>query len=49
MLKSIGPVEFPTVYFDEGPPEKYQINGYTWTTDWATGQPKTDADYIVCS
>ena len=23
--------------------------GNTRPTDWATGQPKTDADYIVCS
>ena len=49
MFKSIGPVELTTIYFGEGPVEKYQINGYSCTTDWATGQPKTDADYIVCA
>ena len=49
MFKSIGPVEFTTIYFGEGPVEKYQINGYSWTTDWGTGRPKTDADYIVCA
>ncbi|MET0452225.1 MAG: hypothetical protein ABW137_10335 [Mycobacterium sp.] len=49
MMKSIGPVEFPTVYFDGGPPEKFVVHGNTRTVDWATGQPKTDADYIVCS
>ena len=49
MFKSIGPVEFTTIYFGEGPVEKYQINGYSNTTDWATGRPKTDADYIVCA
>lgn len=49
MMKSIGPVEFPTVYFDGGPPEKFVVHGNTRTTDWATGQPKLDADYIVCS
>jgi hypothetical protein len=49
MFKSIGTVEFSTVYFDGGPPEKFMVNGNTWTTDWATGRPKTDANYIVCS
>ncbi|MDT5328169.1 MAG: hypothetical protein QOF25_5321 [Mycobacterium sp.] len=49
MFKSIGSVEFSTVYFDGGPPEKFTLNGNTWTTDWSTGRPKTDADYIVCS
>jgi hypothetical protein len=49
MFKSIGPVELSTVYFDGGPPEKFTLNGNTWTTDWSTGQPKLDADFIVCS
>lgn len=49
MFKSIGPVELTTVYFGGGPVEKYQIVGNTWPTDWASGRPKTDADYIVCS
>jgi hypothetical protein len=49
MFKSIGPVEFSTVYFEGGPPEKFTLHGNTWTTDWSTGRPKTDADYIVCS
>jgi hypothetical protein len=49
MMKSIGPVEFPTVYFGGGPPEKFMVHGNTHTVDWATGQPKTDADYIVCA
>jgi hypothetical protein len=49
MFKSIGPVEFTTIYFGGGPVEKYQLHGNTWVTDWATGQPKLDADYIVCS
>jgi hypothetical protein len=49
IFRSIGPVELTTIYFGEGPVEKYQINGYTRTTDWGTGQPKTDADYIVCA
>jgi hypothetical protein len=49
MLKSIGPVELPTVYFGGGPPEKFMVHGYTRTVDWTTGQPKLDADYIVCA
>ncbi len=49
MMKSIGPVEFPTVYFGGGPPQKFMVHGNTRTVDWATGQPKTDADYIVCA
>lgn len=49
MMKSIGPVEFPTVYFEGGPPEKFMVHGNSRTTDWATGRPKLDADYIVCS
>lgn len=49
MMKSIGPVEFPTVYFGGGPPEKFMVHGNTRTVDWSTGQPKTDTDYIVCA
>ena len=49
MFKSLDRVEFTTIYFGGGPVEKYQLRGTTWPTDWATGQPKLDADYIVCS
>ena len=28
--------------------DKYPA-GDTWITDWATGRPRTDADYIVCT
>ncbi|MGE0217484.1 MAG: hypothetical protein AB7F42_00395 [Mycolicibacterium sp.] len=49
MFKSIGPVEFTTIYTGGGPVERYQIHGNTWPTDWVTGQPKLDADYIVCT
>ena len=31
------------------PVEKYRLVGDTRTIDWATGLPKTDADYIVCA
>ena len=35
MMKSIGPVEFPTVYFGGGPPEKFMVHGNTRTVDWS--------------
>ena len=49
MFKSIGPVEFATVYFGGGPPEKFTLHGNTRTVDWSTGQPRTDSNYIVCA
>jgi hypothetical protein len=49
MLKSLTDIEFPTVYFGSGPQEKFTLHGNTRTTDWSTGQPKTDSDYIVCA
>ncbi|WP_299564177.1 hypothetical protein [uncultured Mycolicibacterium sp.] len=49
MFKGLGPVEFTTIYFGAGPVEKYRISGFTRTVNWRDGQPKTDADYIVCS
>jgi hypothetical protein len=49
MFKSIGSVEFSTVYFDGGPPEKFTVHGNTRTTDWSTGRPKLDANFIACS
>lgn len=49
MFKSITDTEYSTVYFGSGPPEKFTLNGNSRTVDWATGQPKTDADYIVCA
>jgi hypothetical protein len=49
MLKSIEDVEFATVYFGGGPPEKFMVHGNTRTVDWSTGQPRTDAGYIACA
>ncbi|BBY26159.1 hypothetical protein [Mycolicibacterium sediminis] len=46
MFKSITDNEFATVFFGPGPAV---LNGNTRTVDWATGRPKTDADYIVCA
>ena len=32
-----------------GPPDKYQTTGRIDSTDWSTGQPKTDVNVIVCT
>jgi hypothetical protein len=47
--KAMGNDEITTVYFGEGPPDKYQTSGRIDSTDWSTGQPKTDVDVIVCT
>ena len=49
MFKSIGPVEIHDDLLRRRTVEKYRLHGNTWPTDWATGQPKLDADYIVCT
>lgn len=49
LFKSGGSVEITTIFFGGGPPEKFRIHGTTEPTNWATGQPKLDADYIVCA
>jgi hypothetical protein len=49
VMKSIGSDEITTVYFGEGPPDKYQTTGRIDSTDWSTGQPKTDVNVIVCT
>lgn len=49
MFKSHGPIEFTTIYFGGGPPEKFQFRGNSQPVDWSTGQPRTDRDYIVCA
>jgi hypothetical protein len=47
--KEMGRREITTIYFGGGPPERYQISGQTQPTDWQTGQPMLNADYIVCA
>jgi hypothetical protein len=37
------------IYFGGGPPDKYRVTGQTQPTDWQTGQPMLNADYIVCT
>ncbi|QNI08808.1 hypothetical protein GAN17_23055 [Mycobacterium kubicae] len=38
-----------TVYFGEGPPDKYQTTGVIDSTSWSTGQPMTNVNVIVCT
>jgi hypothetical protein len=47
--KAMGSDEITTVYFGEGPPDKYQTTGRIDSTDWQTGQPKTDISVIACT
>ena len=47
--KAMGNDEITTVYFGGGPPDKYQTSGRIDSTDWSTGQPKTDVNVIVCT
>ena len=49
VMKSMGTDEITTVYFGEGPPDKYQTTGRIDSTDWPTGQPKTDINVIICT
>lgn len=48
-FKEGGTSVLTTIYFGDGPLEKYSINGVISPVDWRTGQPKTDADVIVCA
>lgn len=47
--KAMGNDEVTTIYFGGGPPDKYQTNGRIDSTDWSTGQPKTDVNVITCT
>ena len=48
-FKSLTDVEFTTIYFGGGPPEKFRFQGNTWPVDSRTGGPRTDVPVIVCS
>lgn len=48
-FKSLTDVEFTTIYFGGGPPEKFQFRGIAWPVDQRTGGPRTDVPLIVCS
>lgn len=41
--------EITTVYLEGGPPDKFQVTGTTQPTNFQTGQPLLDGDYIVCA
>jgi hypothetical protein len=47
--KAMGSDEITTVYFGEGPPDKYQTSGRIDSADWQTGQSKTDISVILCT
>ena len=49
VMKSMGSEEVTTVYFGEGPPDKYQTTGRIDVTDWQTGQPMTNTNVILCT
>jgi hypothetical protein len=49
VMKAMGSDEITTVYFGEGPLDKYQTTCRIDSTDWSTGQPKTDVNVIVCT
>ena len=49
VFKEGGPNTITTIYNGDGPVDKYQITGTIEPLDWGTGQPKTDADVIVCA
>jgi hypothetical protein len=49
VMKEGGRDVITTVYFGEGPPEKYQTVGRIDSTDWRTGQPRSDVNVIVCT
>ena len=50
MFKSLNDVEISvTVTSAAGRSRRFQVDGDSVPTDWTTGQPKTDADFIVCS
>ena len=49
MYKSLSDVEISVTTFGGGPIERFQVDGDSAPTDWATGQPNTRANFIACS
>ncbi len=49
VMKAGGSDVITTVYFGEGPPDKYQTTGVIDSTSWSTGQPMTNVNVIVCT
>lgn len=49
MYKSVNNAEISVTTFGGGPPERFRVDGDSTPTDWRTGLPATDADFIVCT
>lgn len=49
VMKTGGGDVITTVYFGDGPPDKYQTTGVIDVTNWATGQPMTNTAVYVCT
>jgi hypothetical protein len=49
VFKQGGTDDVTTVFTGEGPPDKYQTTGRIDSTDWRTGQPRTDLPVIMCT
>ncbi|MGV9797897.1 hypothetical protein ACWDTP_07540 [Mycobacterium sp. NPDC003449] len=49
LLRSTNSPEISVTYFGGGPLERFRVDGESVPTDWATGRPNTDSDFIACS
>jgi hypothetical protein len=49
MYKSTNDVEISITYFGGGPIERFQADGESVPTDWASGRPNTQAAFYACS
>jgi len=48
-MKEGGTDKIPPSTWPRGPPEKYQTTGRIDSTDWRTGQPRTNVNIILCA
>ena len=49
LFKSVSNAEISVTYFGGGPIERFQVDGGSVPTDWSTGRPATQANFIACS
>jgi hypothetical protein len=49
VMKEGGSDVITTIYMGDGPPDKYRTVGRIDSTDWRTGQPRTDEKVIICT
>ncbi|TFV59984.1 hypothetical protein E4P42_06315 [Mycobacterium sp. PS03-16] len=49
MYKGLRDVEISVTSFGGGPLERYRVDGDSMPMAWSTGQPNTEATFIVCS